>query len=150
MLLFTCLVVCGSWWLDHKRLERKISIEVENQRIIKKSIQRYTYGFQLDPESEDYVYELSSAEEKLNVEISSDDGRFMVVLQIVCWWEMARRLEDQNYDKAVSLYKRCFENLGTPLPAITVSPKEAPSLIQFTKDIGKESKIPIRVSASAH
>ena len=146
LLLFTCLIVCGSWWLDHRRLERKISIEVENQRIIGSGIQGRVNGFDLSLKSNGYVFELSSAEEKLSVEISSDESRFMEIVRIVGLWE-ASRLKDQDYDRVVSICRRRFKYLANqklPLPAITVSPQSATSLVQFTKDCGIEDKINIQ------
>lgn len=136
-------MVVGSWWLDHRMLLRKNAIEIENQRILIRGLQKPVRCFRFNLEENGYVFELSKIEEDLSMKLSIAEDDLMEIVYAVGMWEVSR-LENQKYDEVVLFcreWSRDRERNHRSFPTIAVSPQTATSLIRFLRDCRMENKV---------
>lgn len=136
-------MVVGSWWLDHRMLLRKNAIEIENQRILMRGLQKNVRCFRFNLEENGYVFELSKIEEDLSIKLSVAEDDLMEIVYAVGMWEVSR-LENQKYDEVVLFcreWSRDRERNHRSFPTIAVSPQTATSLIRFLRDCRMENKV---------
>lgn len=124
-------------------LLRKNAIEIENQRILMRGLQKTVRCFRFNLEENGYVFELSKIEEDLSIKLSVAEDDLMEIVYAVGMWEVSR-LENQKYDEVVLFcreWSRDRERNHRSFPTIAVSPQTATSLIRFLRDCRMENKV---------